>query len=67
MKDLQEFLGEHQDSVMCRVVITRLAEDAVAAGESAFPYGALSELERFRARETEARLPKAWKKADRPL
>lgn len=67
MKDLQEFLGEHQDSVMCRAVIFRLAEDAVAAGESAFPYGALSELERFRAREIEDRLPRAWKRADRSL
>ncbi|MEU3465999.1 CYTH and CHAD domain-containing protein [Streptomyces sp. NPDC006733] len=67
MKDLQELLGEHQDSVMCRVVITRLAEDAVAAGESAFPYGALAQLELFRAREIEDRLPQAWKKADRPL
>ncbi|MDJ0340140.1 CYTH and CHAD domain-containing protein [Streptomyces sp. H10-C2] len=65
MKSVQSLLGEHQDSVMCRVTIARLAEEAVAAGESAFPYGALSQLERARATEVEEHLPQLWEKADR--
>ncbi|MFC5028396.1 CHAD domain-containing protein [Streptomyces sp. DSM 41987] len=64
MKSVQQLLGEHQDSVMCRVAIARLAGEAVAAGESAFPYGALSQLERARAIEVEEQLPERWREAD---
>lgn len=64
MKAVQQLLGEHQDSVMCRAAIARLAREAVAAGESAFPYGALSQLERARATEVEERLPERWSEAD---
>jgi CHAD domain-containing protein len=65
MKSLQQLLGEHQDSVMCRNAIARIAEEARAAGDDTFLYGVLDEYERSRARAIEERLPKVWRKADR--
>jgi hypothetical protein len=65
MKGIQQLLGEHQDSVIAREAILRLAAEARADGEDTFPYGVLVQLERGLAADAEARLPKAWRKADR--
>ncbi|WP_431963881.1 CHAD domain-containing protein [Actinacidiphila sp. bgisy160] len=65
MKAVQQLLGEHQDSVICREAVLRLASDARGAGEDTFPYGALYQLERDRAAAVERRLPKDWPRADR--
>jgi CHAD domain-containing protein len=65
MKGIQQLLGEHQDSVIAREAILRLAAEARADGEDTFPYGVLFQLERGLAADAEARLPKAWRKADR--
>ncbi len=67
MKAVQQLLGEHQDSVMCRSVLARLQERAVAAGEDPEPYDAMVRAERRVAAEVEERLPDAWNRADRPL
>ncbi len=48
--DLQEALGDYQDSVVAREVIMRICNDAQAAGESTFSYGVLAERETAVAR-----------------
>jgi CHAD domain-containing protein len=65
MRSIAQLLSEHQDSVMCREAIVGVAVLAAAAGESLRPYEALLKAERKLAAEVEARLPKAWRKADR--
>lgn len=67
MKGVQTLLGEHQDSVICRVALDRIGQQAEAAGESGFAYGVLAQIERERAAAIEARLPEAWRAADRVL
>ncbi|MFC7305555.1 CHAD domain-containing protein [Streptomyces monticola] len=56
-KELQGLLGEHQDSVMCRLALRDLAAQAHAAGESAFTYGLLYGREELRAADCERELP----------
>lgn len=51
--DLQEALGDHQDSVVSRGVIMRLAADARAKGRDTFTYGVLAEREYASARQVE--------------
>ncbi len=58
-KNLQNLLGDHQDSVMARQALRELADQAHAAGESAFTYGVLHEREERRAAAVEAELPDA--------
>lgn len=53
--DLQEALGDHQDSVVSRGVIMRLAQDARKGGRDTFTYGVLAEREYAVARSVEAR------------
>ncbi|SEG86449.1 CHAD domain-containing protein [Actinacidiphila yanglinensis] len=65
MKAVQQLLGEHQDSVMCRAAVARLRGRAEAAGEDPAPYEAVVRAEREIAAETEARLPEAWAAAER--
>jgi len=60
MKNLQNLLGDHQDSVMTREALRELARQAHAAGESAFTYGLLYGREERRAADDEARLPGLW-------
>ncbi|MFF4979545.1 CHAD domain-containing protein [Streptomyces sp. NPDC001046] len=60
MKDLQNLLGEHQDSVMARQTLRELSAVAHAAGENAFTYGLLHEREEQRALRAEAELPGLW-------
>jgi CHAD domain-containing protein len=65
LTEIQRLLGEHQDSVMCRLEILRLSRAARSAGEDTFAYGALHQVERDRAAAVEAALPHAWRRADR--
>ncbi|MDX3234822.1 CYTH and CHAD domain-containing protein [Streptomyces sp. ME03-5709C] len=65
MKAAQQLLGEHQDSVICRDAVLRLADDARTAGEDTFGYGVLFQLERERAGVAERELPDVWAKANR--
>lgn len=53
--DLQEALGDHQDSVVSRGVVMRLADQARKAGRDTFTYGVLAEREYALARSVEAR------------
>jgi CHAD domain-containing protein len=48
MEQVQDVLGEHQDSVVTRDVLRRLAREAEAAGEPSFTYGRLHALEESR-------------------
>ncbi|MDX2707134.1 CYTH and CHAD domain-containing protein [Streptomyces sp. PA03-6a] len=64
MKAVQQLLGEHQDSVICRDAVLRLASDAREAGEDTFAYGVLYQLERDRAAAAERQLPQEWPRAD---
>jgi len=67
MKSVQQLLGEHQDSVMCRVALARLQEEAAAAEEDPAPYDAMTRTEQRIAAEVEDRLPDVWNRADRSL
>lgn len=49
MEDLQELLGGHQDTVVTRAVLRRLATAAHAAGEDTFTWGRLHAIEEQRA------------------
>lgn len=52
--DLQEALGDHQDSVVAREVLERIYRAARKAGEDTFTYGVLVEREAALAREVES-------------
>jgi CHAD domain-containing protein len=65
LKAIQQLLGEHQDSVMCRLEILRLADAARAEGEDTFGYGALHQLERDLAAAVEDSVRDTWRAADR--
>lgn len=67
MKGVQQLLGEHQDSVMCRVALHALREQARAAGEDTAPYDAIDRREREIAADVEAKLPAQWRAADRTV
>jgi hypothetical protein len=54
MKNLQEVLGERQDTVVTREVCRRIGLAAAAAGENAWTYGRLHGLEEARAERAEA-------------
>ncbi|WP_093715926.1 CYTH and CHAD domain-containing protein [Actinacidiphila alni] len=64
MKAMQQLLGEHQDSFMCRIALGRTCLEARAAGERTEAYTALIAAERARAAAVEAALPGAWRAAD---
>jgi CHAD domain-containing protein len=59
--DLQDALGEHQDSVVARAWL----RDAVASGADAFVAGELSAIEAHDAAAIRATWPKAWKALSR--
>ncbi|WKX70309.1 CYTH and CHAD domain-containing protein [Streptomyces sp. XD-27] len=65
-KDLQDLLGDHQDSVVAREALTDLAAQAQSAGESAFTYGVMYGREESRAAADERELPGAWEAASAP-
>ncbi|MFG3258001.1 CHAD domain-containing protein [Streptomyces sp. NPDC048172] len=60
MTELQELLGDHQDSVVARLALRDLAGQAHAAGEPSFTYGLVYAREREIAAEREAALPGLW-------
>jgi CHAD domain-containing protein len=60
-KDIQTLLGEHQDSVVSRMHLSRQAEAAQGAGEDTFTYGLLYEREAELARCCRRRLEPALK------
>lgn len=66
MVEGQEMLGDHQDSVVIRHVLRRLATDAEAASEPSFTYGHLHALEERRgeraAADFLARVDDGWAK-----
>jgi CHAD domain-containing protein len=51
-EQLQDVLGEHQDSVVVRDLLRRLAVEADTDGESSFTFGRLHALEESRAHRT---------------
>ncbi|WP_436736838.1 CHAD domain-containing protein [Streptomyces sp. BBFR102] len=61
VKAVQRLLGAHQDSVVAREALRRLAVQAHGAGESAFTWGLLHGTERARAEAAERGLPEAWR------
>ena len=56
-KDLQELLGEHQDTVVARRTLRELGAQAYLANENGFTFGRLHALEEARARQIVARYP----------
>jgi CHAD domain-containing protein len=67
MKSVQQLLGEHQDSVMCRQALAGLREEAGTAGEDPAPYDVMIRREHELAADAEARLPEVWRTADRTV
>ncbi|GAB2829700.1 CYTH and CHAD domain-containing protein [Streptomyces daliensis] len=61
MTELQELLGEHQDSVVARAALRDLALQAHAAGEPSFSYGVMHAHETARATACEHGLPALWR------
>ena len=64
MEEVQEALGEHQDSVLTRERLRELAQHT-SSTRAAFLYGRMHALEESRAQQTERRFADAWKKAGR--
>ena len=63
MKEVQQLLGEHQDSVIARNTLRTISADAHRDGADTFVFGALYQLERVRAAAAEAALPVLWREA----
>jgi CHAD domain-containing protein len=57
---IQKVLGRHQDSVVARDLLRRLAAAAFLQGENAFTYGRLHALEQNQADQTEDEFHQAW-------
>lgn len=66
-QNIQEALGEHQDSVVARDVLRRLGAEAHERGENAFGFGRLHALEETRASAAEARFRRDWRTLLRAL
>ncbi|WP_344398779.1 CYTH and CHAD domain-containing protein [Streptomyces longisporus] len=66
VKAVQKVLGDHQDSVLARDVLRKLALAAHAAGEPGFTWGLLYGQEQGVARERERELPAAFADASKP-
>ena len=60
MKQLQDLLGERQDTVVTRAQARQLGVAAFAAGENAWTYGRLEALEEARADRAERDFWNAW-------
>jgi CHAD domain-containing protein len=65
MKKVQSVLGDHQDSVIARQAARDLGIGAHLAGENAFSYGLLYELQSHQAGHLQADARHVWKKASR--
>jgi CHAD domain-containing protein len=66
MKKVQTVLGDHQDSVIARQAARDLGIGAHLAGENAFTYGLLYELQAHQAELLQADARRGWKQASRP-
>ncbi|MDQ0734881.1 CYTH and CHAD domain-containing protein [Arthrobacter agilis] len=64
---IQQILGEHQDSIVTRELLRRLAATAFQEGENGFSYGRLHALEQAVALDAEDRFRRAWKHFPSPL
>ncbi len=63
-EDVQEVLGEHQDSVVVQPLLRELgAATSINAGESAFTFGLLAGLEQAAAERTRGDLDAVWARA----
>ncbi|MEU8951074.1 CYTH and CHAD domain-containing protein [Streptomyces sp. NPDC048489] len=60
IKAVQQVLGEHQDSVVARKALRRIALAAQAAGEPSFTWGLLYGQEQAAAERGERELPSIW-------
>jgi CHAD domain-containing protein len=65
MKKLQSVLGDHQDTVIARQSERELGVSAHMAGENAFTYGLLFELDAGDAGRLQVQAHRAWKRASR--
>jgi CHAD domain-containing protein len=65
LKKVQSVLGDHQDSVIARQAARDLGIGAHLAGENAFSYGLLYELQAHQAGQLQADARHVWKKASR--
>ncbi|NUP43640.1 MAG: CYTH and CHAD domain-containing protein [Streptomyces sp.] len=66
VRAVQKVLGDHQDSVVARDALRKLALAAHAAGEPGFTWGLLYGQEQAVAAEGERDLPAAWADASKP-
>jgi CHAD domain-containing protein len=64
-KAVQQILGEHQDAVMARAALPKLAAEARRAGADTYGYGRLHARQDELARAARRRLPAAWRRARR--
>ncbi|MCU1604108.1 MAG: hypothetical protein JWP46_573 [Modestobacter sp.] len=60
LKDVQQVLGDRQDTFLTREVCTRLGLQAFAAGENAWTYGRLHALEEARCTQAEREFWLRW-------
>ena len=58
--NIQKVLGRHQDSVVARDVLRRLAAEAFLQGENSFTYGRLHALEQNQADQSAAEFHHDW-------
>jgi CHAD domain-containing protein len=65
-RQVQNELGEHQDSVVAMGRLRRFAVAANLAGESSFTYGLLAGQERAHAADLRASFEHTWARASRP-
>ena len=63
VEQVQEVLGEYQDSVVVRERLRELGVQAHLAGENGFTFGLLHGLEQGRAAQAQAAYPHVWKAA----
>ncbi len=66
VKSVQKVLGEHQDTVVARDALRKLAVSAHAAAEPGFTWGLLYGWQQAVAAEDERDLPAVWTKASKP-
>ena len=65
MKQIQSVLGDHHDTVAARAAIRDLGVQAHRAGENAFTYGLLYQLDAGRARVLSDEAAQVWREARR--
>ncbi|WP_405608272.1 CHAD domain-containing protein [Streptomyces sp. NBC_00076] len=66
VKAVQKVLGDHQDSVVARSELRRMAVAAGTSGEASFTWGLLYGREQTTAGERQRELPEVWARASKP-